>query len=72
MNKQDKKDIMNLIKYKKMLGGRRMNEISLREGLTLLKEAYCEDLYKLFAEEDIDEIVAEAEELKAEKENNNE
>jgi hypothetical protein len=41
-----------------------MNEISLREGLTLLKEAYCEDLYKLFAEEDIDKIVAEAEELK--------
>ena len=25
MNKQDKKEIMNLIKYKKMLGGRRMN-----------------------------------------------
>lgn len=50
-----------------------MNEISLREGLTLLKEAYCEDLYELFAEEeDIDKIVAEAEELKAEKENNNE
>lgn len=24
MNKQDKKEIMNLIKYKKMLGGRRM------------------------------------------------
>ena len=49
-----------------------MEEISLREGLTLLKEAYCEDLYELFAEEDIDKIVAEAEELKAEKENNNE
>ena len=64
MNKQDKKEIMNLIKYKKMLGGRRMKEISLREGLTLLKDAYCEDLYKLFAEEDIDEIVAETEELK--------
>lgn len=25
MNKQDKKEIMNLIKYKKMLGGRRMS-----------------------------------------------
>ena len=25
MNKQDKKEIMNLIKYKKMLGDRRMN-----------------------------------------------
>ena len=27
MNKQDKKEIMNLIKYKKMLGGRRMEEV---------------------------------------------
>ena len=27
MNKQDKKEIMNLIKYKKMLGGRRIMEI---------------------------------------------
>lgn len=27
MNKQDKKEIMNLIKYKKMLGGRRMGEV---------------------------------------------
>lgn len=34
MNKQDKKEIMNLIKYKKMLGGRRMN---LEKAIKLLK-----------------------------------
>lgn len=34
MNKQDKKEIMNLIKYKKMLGGRRME---LSEAIELLK-----------------------------------
>ena len=35
MNKQDKKEIMNLIKYKKMLGGRRME---LNEAIEFLKE----------------------------------
>ena len=28
MNKQDKKEIMNLIKYKKILGGRTMSRLS--------------------------------------------
>ena len=43
MNKQDKKEIMNLIKYKKMLGGRRMN---LDEAIEWLKE-YAEWVNRL-------------------------
>ena len=35
MNKQDKKEIMSLIKYKKMLGGRRMK---FSEAMKLLEE----------------------------------
>lgn len=43
MNKQDKKEIMNLIKYKKMLGGRRME---LEEAIEWLKE-YAEWVNRL-------------------------
>lgn len=43
MNKQDKKEIMNLIKYKKMLGGRRME---LNEAIEFLKE-YAEWVNRL-------------------------
>ena len=38
MNKQDKKEIMNLIKYKKMLGGRRMENKQTKELLKLIQE----------------------------------
>jgi hypothetical protein len=53
MNKQDKKEIMNLIKYKKMLGGRRMENKQTKELLKLIQEnpelplvflVYSEDL----------------------------
>lgn len=35
MNKQDKKEVMNLIKYKKMFGGRRMN---IEKAIEILKD----------------------------------
>ena len=38
MNKQDKKEIMNLIKYKKMLGDRRMENKQTKELLKLIQE----------------------------------
>lgn len=46
MNKQDKKEIMNLIKYKKMLGGRRM---SLEKAIKELKNicAFKEEIEAL-------------------------
>ena len=41
MNKQDKKEIMNLIKYKKMLGGRRMN---LEEAIDILENVIADEV----------------------------
>lgn len=39
MNKQDKKEIMNLIKYKKMLGGRISGRS--RKSISRILERYC-------------------------------
>ena len=50
MNKQDKKEIMNLIKYKKMLGGRRMNleeaKIKLQELVEIGTNLYSDDIWQ--------------------------
>ena len=50
MNKQDKKEIMNLIKYKKMLGGRRMElkeaKIKLQELVEIGTNLYSDDVWR--------------------------
>jgi hypothetical protein len=59
MNKQDKKEIMNLIKYKKMLGGRRMKLEEAIERVKDLKED-CETsvYYNVQLSDDRSEAVA--------------
>lgn len=48
MNKQDKKEIMNLIKYKKMLGGRRMTNLEKwkQEKIKEIEKMDIEDVTK--------------------------
>ena len=45
MNKQDKKEIMNLIKYKKMLGGRRMN---LEKAIDILENVIADEVIGIY------------------------
>ena len=50
MNNQDKKEIMNLIKYKKMLGGRRMKleeaKIKLQELIEIGTNLYSDNVWQ--------------------------
>ena len=63
MNNQDKKEIMNLIKYKKMLGGRRMKleeaKIKLQELIEIGTNLYSDNV----RQEVVSIVLAELERL---------